>query len=389
MERGPFRHWLERNPKKTIFFLLLVVAAGLALITEKWLAWKAGPNHNLLGVKRAIQLREHEPLYANVLVPSELSLETADNLVRKSYLMRVDDNGFLMPSKIYDDPQLSLVFLGGSTTECLYVDEEHRFPYLAGRLLEKKAGLRVNSYNSGRAGNDSLHSLDILLNKVIPLKPDIVVMMHNVNDLSILLNEKTYWNKNPSRRPIVGKKPTFKTVMKNFEENFHLIRDLTIPLLSQNVMKFFRSVRGDEFRQKRGRKKTIDQAYLLDEFGMNLQTFINICRARRLTPVLMTQASRLKTSPDALISGLMKKFEMEHGIPYQEYKEIFDLFNQAIRDLGAKNGVCVVDLAKQVPQEREYLLDLVHLNDRGSQYAAGIIADNLTPLLKSRLLSVN
>jgi lysophospholipase L1-like esterase len=295
-----------------------------------------------------------------------------------------------MPSKMHDDPQLTLVFLGGSTTECLYVDEENRFPYVVGRLLEKKTGLKVNSYNSGRAGNDSLHSLDILLNKVIPLKPNIVVMMHNVNDLSILLVEGTYWNKNPSRRPIMEKKPAAKTVFKNFEENFHLIRDLTIPLLAREIKHVFRRFRkGDEFRHKRGQKIIINQAFMLEEFRMNLQTFINICRARNLTPVLMTQASRLKTPPEPLISSLMKKIEEKHGTTYQEYKDIFDLFNQTIREVGAQSQVSVIDLAKQLPPEREYLHDVVHLNNRGCQYTAGIIAEGLTPLLKSRLLSPN
>jgi hypothetical protein len=63
-------------------------------------------------------------------------------------------------------------------------------------LLEKKSGLRVNAYNAAMAGNNSLHSINILLNKVIPLQPNIVFMMHNINDLAILLHEDSYWNKN-------------------------------------------------------------------------------------------------------------------------------------------------------------------------------------------------
>ena len=117
-----------------------------------------------------------------------------------------------MPSKIHDHPDLTIAFLGGSTTECIYVDEDNRFPYLAGRLLERQTHLKVNSYNAGRSGNNTLHCLNILLNKVVNLKPDIVVLMENINDLAILMYEKTYWNTNPSRSPIQEKLPTFKTV---------------------------------------------------------------------------------------------------------------------------------------------------------------------------------
>jgi hypothetical protein len=56
MERNSIRNWLERNPKKTLFFLVLVIIGGLTLLTEKLLAVKAGPQINYLGVKRYIQL---------------------------------------------------------------------------------------------------------------------------------------------------------------------------------------------------------------------------------------------------------------------------------------------------------------------------------------------
>ena len=85
------------------------------------------------------------------------------------------------------------------------MDENNRFPYLAGHLLEEETQLKVNSYNAGHSGNNTLHCLNILLNKVVNLKPDIVVLMENINDLAILMYEKTYWNTNPSRSPLVVK----------------------------------------------------------------------------------------------------------------------------------------------------------------------------------------
>ena len=77
-----------------------------------------------------------------------------------------------------------------------------------GRRLEEALTVKVNSYNAARSGNNSLHSINILLHKLMPLKPDIVVMMHNINDLVALLYEQTYWNNNASRRVMVTVKPT-------------------------------------------------------------------------------------------------------------------------------------------------------------------------------------
>ena len=300
-------------------------------------------------------------------------MKMSDSLEQKPYVVRVDRQGFIMPAKIHSHPDLTVAFLGGSTTECIYVDEEARFPYLVGRLLEKETHLKVNSYNAGRSGNNTLHSLNVLLNKVVNLKPDIVVMMHNINDLAILMYDKSYWNNNPSRSPLIEKKPNFKTVGKDLEETFHLVRDLTFPYLSRAIKGMFRSGKksgGDEFKAVRGRKITIDQAMLVREFSLNLHTFINICRARGIIPVLMTQPSRLTDHPDPLIKKMMHSLKVSQGITYGEFKGAFDRLNQTIREVGAKNRVLVIDLARQIPAVRENICDVAHFNNRGSRLVA-------------------
>jgi lysophospholipase L1-like esterase len=378
------KNWLERHPKKIISLIVLVAIAGLAVATEKILAYRNHHRINPLGIQRYIKLREFNPLYRDVLVPSRQAMEMSDSLVQKPYVLRIDRQGFIMPSKIHAHPDLTLVFLGGSTTECVYVDEKDRFPYLAGHLIEQQTGLKVNSYNAGRSGNNTLHSLDVLLNKVLPLKPDIVVMMHNINDLAILMYDKTYWNHNPSRSPLIEKKPNFKTVGKDLEETFHLVRDLTFPYLSREIKKLFSFVhrsRGDEFKKVRGKKISIDQKFLVREFSLNLQTFINICRARGIIPVLMTQPSRLTDHPDPLIKKLMHTLEVSQGITYGEFKGAFDRLNQTIREVGAKNQVLVIDLAQEIPPVKENMCDVAHFNDRGSRLVATRIAADLTPVI--------
>jgi lysophospholipase L1-like esterase len=378
------KNWLERNPKKVIFFIVVLAIGGLAVVTEKILASRTHNRINPVGIKRYIKLREFNPLYRDVLVPDQGAMRMSDSLAQKEYKLRVDRQGFIMPAKIHPHPDLTIAFLGGSTTECTYVDEQDRFPYLVGRLLEQKTHLKVNSYNAGHSGNNTLHSLNVLLNKVVNLKPDIVVMMHNINDLAILMYEKTYWNTNPSRSPIIEKKPNFKTVGKDLEQTFHLIRDLTFPNLSREVKKiwrFGRQSQGDEFKEVRGKKITINQDLLVREISLNLRTFINICRARGIIPVLMTQPSRLTDHPDPLIKKLMHGLETSQGITYAEFKGAFDRLNQTIRDLGAKNHLLVIDLAQEIPPVKENICDVAHLNDRGSRLVAARIAADLTPMI--------
>ena len=138
MDNAPkSQNWLERNPKKIIAAIVLLAIGCLAVVTEKLLALKTHDLINPVGIKRSIKLREFNPLYRDVLVPNQDAMRMSDGLVQKPYVIRVDRQGFIMPSKVHDRPDLTLAFLGGSTTECIYVDENQRFPYLVGRLLER------------------------------------------------------------------------------------------------------------------------------------------------------------------------------------------------------------------------------------------------------------
>ena len=270
------------------------------------------------------------------------------------------------------------VFLGGSSTACGYMGEEERFPYLVGRILEDNTGKKINSYNSGVGGNNSLHSLNILLNKVIPLKPEVVLLCHNINDLTTLLLEGTYWSANPSRSGLVTVKPSISGSLKE-------IRDLLIPNLSQEVSQLSQNLsknfvdlrnnsREDEFAQVRDRKIQFDEAQLLQSFRNNLQLFIDLCRLHQIRPILLTQANRLKEIPDPVIKASLQDLERRQGLPYQEYKKLFDAFNEEIRAVGRKNGILVIDLAALIPPEKEYLYDIVHFTAQGSQRAAQRIA---------------
>lgn len=381
------RTWFERNPKKSIALFLFMFLLAVTYGAEKLLAYINQTRHLVVFTdRRYINLREILPGVDTVDVPPDRAIRTSDNLVQKPYRVRTDANGLMLPYNHYEKPDLTLVFLGGSTVACIYVDEDQRYPYLAGQLLEEKTGKKITSINSGVGGNNSLHSIDILLNKIIPLKPDVVVIMHNINDLVTLIYDKTYWGKNPTRKPIVNF--YFYKSFTGLKALSTMARDMYIPnlhaatrILSKKI--FGKKVRDpdDEFAYMRGKKLTIDEAAIINEFKMNLQTFINICRARKITPVLMTQFNRYKPNPDPKILAAMQGFESDSGISVGEYMALYAKFNEAIREVGKQNGVQIIDLANLIPQDKKYIYDVVHLNTKGSQLAAQVISDQLKPLV--------
>jgi lysophospholipase L1-like esterase len=380
-------NWFERNPKKIIVLTIFLMLTVSIYCMEKYLAYKnSGIGYNFALKNRAIELREFRPLLKEYNCPAKED-EPYDTIDKKNYLLRIDENGFIMPSEKYANPDISLVFFGDSVTAELLVDEEKRFPYLTGVYLEKEMGIKINSYNASRTANNTLNTLDILLNKVIPLKPDIAIMMHNNNDVAIMLYEKTYWNNSPTRRLIFDMN---EYILNNF---FKIMRDKFIPNISRELRLAGARLRtllkpgdldksNDEFAKVRSTKINYNASEMVEQFEMNLQTFITICKIRKITPVLMTMASRFTENPDKAIIDRFKTVV----ISYQEYKHLFDLFNDSIRRKAIENDILLIDLAVAMPPHKEYIYDVIHYNNHGSIKASEIIKDKLKPLLQHLLI---
>jgi lysophospholipase L1-like esterase len=377
------RNWFERNPKKIIVIIILLILTIGVYSMEKLLAYKNnGIGYNFALKNRAIVLSEFRPLLKEYNHPAKED-EPYDTIEKKNYLLRIDENGFIMPSEKYANPDISLVFLGDSVTAELLVDEDKRFPYLSGILLEKELGLKINSFNASRTANNTLNTLDVLLNKIIPIKPDIAIMMHNNNDVAIMLYEKTYWNNSQTRRLIFD---INEYILNNF---FKIIRDKFIPNVARELrlagarLRTLLRTRGidksnDEFAKSRNTKINYNTVEMVEQFEMNLQTFITICKIRKINPVLMTMASRFTENPDKAIIDRFK----DVVVSYQEYKHLFDLFNDSIRKKALENNILLIDLAAKIPPEKKYIYDVIHYNNSGSIKAAEIIKDNLKPLLR-------
>jgi lysophospholipase L1-like esterase len=315
------------------------------------------------GHKRSIILREFNTNYSAKLTPTEDYLRNTDSLARKEYAVETDNNGFIVtgnhPYESEEDVK-KIVFLGGSTTEVLYVSEEQRWESILERNLNNsnlQGAYQV--FNGGVSGNHTLHSILNLIAKVIPLKPDYTVLMHNVNDLTVLRQTGSYWNATKSR-----------SLMKiETNETLFLIARQLKDLLIPNIYPFVKRQipEKDEFAKTRSQDNhKID--VIENEFRSALITFITVCQSWNIEPILMTQFNRIK-----LNDGLFVRVYNDTNI--EEYVNNYHRLNEVIRDVGSTYNIDVIDLATLVPPSSDYMYDAVHLNDAGSRYVADILSN--------------
>ncbi len=357
----------EKHKKKiTLAFFALV---SMLLFVGGLLLAKAARDEVLRGGERYIQLREPRPFQDHSEEPGAETMKYSVGLEKKPYRMRVDEDGYIQPSRIHDKPDRSIVFLGGSTTECQYIAEEARFPYLVGRHLEKALGLKVNSYNTGKSGNNSQHSLFILQAKVIPLKPKVAIVMECVNDINLLIHMGSYYRPHYNRGIIVNKE-------------YNPVKNYLLSFVRKKAEDTFNA--DDEFSAYRGKSPKLSIEEMCALYKKNLELYVFICRQQKIIPVLMTQFNALDPGNIERLRaiGLLESIEKSMGMPYTQYYEFYNAMNNVHRIVAEEQKVFLIDLDKLVPKSPEYLYDGVHLSEKGSRLTAEIIAKALEPIVR-------
>lgn len=318
------------------------------------------------GIKRVLNFREINPHFNASLWPSENYIEKTDSLERRGYLIRTDEYGFIENGNkinFSDGVSKSLIFFGGSTTEQLYVPERSRWQSILERNLNQID--LEQSYivrNGGVSGNNSMHSNLNLLAKAVPLYPDFVVLMHNVNDLSLLRLTGSYW-KAPRGTSLIQEQQSLLFLVAR------QIKDYLIPNSYQLVT--VKTSNNDDFKDYRG-SDIFDIDIIEAQFKQSLNTFIDICLQWGIEPILMTQFNRIN-----LDDKLFKK-ESSNIVDTEKYTKSYLRLNDVIREVSASRQVDLIDLANLIPSSSEYMYDSVHLNENGSRLTAEILTDYWT-----------
>jgi hypothetical protein len=278
--------------------------------------------------------------------------------------LRTDARSYLLPVGRFEQPDATVLFLGGSTTECAALDDEDRFPARVSTLLGER-GLLVNTLNAGKSGNTAHDSVNVFLNHAAQESPDVVVMMHAANDAGVLRESGSYVSRS-------GEYVSSRTALR------WLLQEASTRSAVLGAVRYWRTVRPPGSPHAAGDTRQRPREVPTAPFEQRLRAFVGVVRAFGAHPVLMTQPLLAR-----------QKTELT---PEWTATDLQALFNEAVRRVAREEGVVLIDLVRHVEQSvadpSVLFYDGIHVTTEGSLTYAAHIADRLAsdvlPGLKPR-----
>jgi lysophospholipase L1-like esterase len=296
-----------------------------------------------------------------------------------------NDQGFRADDdvpKVKPPGEFRLIALGGSTTENLpnganihYCGEAERLISLPGRELR--------CLNAARSAWTSTHSLIRFQTDLLPFEPDMITVMHNINDL--VMNFFPYDGRDNYaskylRRPFAPTLTAGSLVWESKAIDFFrgAARSARRRLSAERVL----TPSGEHVLSTRRFFQGPLELRYAEVFRNNLVSMVAIAKAHDITPVLLTQPALFTEEHYALAYG-EKEYNGFVGYPtLEELRVAFEAYNRIIEEVAREHNAGFIDMYTLLGHEEQYFRDLNHFTPAGVRRFAEIYGEQLQELIQ-------
>ncbi len=265
-------------------------------------------------------------------------------------------DGFRKPSPKEGDDRRLIAALGGSTTYTVKVEEDAlTYPaQLELALRDRSKDERIDVLNAGVPGYTTYESVANLAYKVLDRRPALIVVYHGANDLHARRVAR-YVGDNTGYRKSWGleSRPVFTAMRHCYHCRWLALRF------------GFKALAFEHYTRHQDELRENPPAALLKEhppepYRRNLRYLVRLAQSSGVPTALCTFAS----NPDFA----------DHYASQPFYVSGFEEMNAVVRQVAEEEGAMLIDVAAELPRERELWFDGVHLTASGAKRKAEIIA---------------
>ena len=282
--------------------------------------------------------------------------------------------------------RLTVLTIGGSTTECLFLSDGKTWTdQLARRLTAVRPDVWVN--NAGFEGHSTFGHLVLLREFVVSLRPQVALFLTGYNDMKLAAALPRDGEFTPQNLSAAHRALTF------------LADHSQIGAVSENLIRMFRTyqagVWSDEVHLDRVTRRPLDEEKsnaILDEhrtkylmgYANRLKAIVEVSRANGIEPILMTQPALYGDLNDPA-TGLSLATPAVGAVSNGRVEWLsLELYNDVMRRVSAEAGVALIDLAHEMPKDSRYFTDWVHYTNDGARLMGDLVFARLEPWLVGR-----
>lgn len=269
----------------------------------------------------------------------------------------------------------TVITIGGSTTQCFYLDDKKTWSYILQDNL-RKTKPKVWVGNGGLDGQTSRAHIIFMRYVISKVKPDAVVILCGINDLTLSLDEDRRLNGNFMEKAnwkrwifahsrLLQVLYIYKGIIFN---DFFVVKTTA----SRN---FDPKPLNDPLAANKQDVKAL--AVSLEEYRSNIKEIISIGKSSGVKIIFLTQPIIFDDTP--YWRGIEGSFywvkNNEYALSAAAYYRMLSIFNKELMDICRENNVLVYDLASAIPHSEKYFYDTVHFNEAGSRMVADKVAE--------------
>ena len=284
--------------------------------------------------------------------------------------------------------RLTIVTVGGSTTESFYLSDGKTWPALLGRRLSRSfPGLWIN--NAGLSGHTTFGHLRLLEQHVVALRPKVALFLIGINDRA--KSEMTVFDRSLATHSRGWLQDLKKALVRNSEAaallwNGHRTLKATRLGIDDREMNYSALKPRDATLAEEAEVLARHPPHLLQAYARRVEALVDVSRHHGIMPVLITHPALYGPAVDEATGidlGRIPADPVNGRVAWR----VLELYNRQTRQVARTRVVPLVDLAREMPKSSRLYYDMIHFSNDGAKAVAAILARHLCPLLRRHFLA--
>lgn len=273
----------------------------------------------------------------------------------------INSQGIRAPEMPPRDQALRVLCIGGSTTECMYLDDADAWPTLLSSMLADAWKKPTWSGSVGISGYYTGDHLRLVRDSKLLNDLDVAIFLVGANDLNRALN--------PTPLPAWYQSQIVGFIRRLFL--LHMKVDVEDETGSSYIAR--RAARAQAAKTDDLPDITAD----LRQYQDRIRALAETCRKRGIRPVFMTQPNLSTPDLPSTAADLMWLGRLKDGryLTVPAYEAVNKRYNEALLEVCREIGAECIDVAAQMDGRIDYFYDDWHYNVAGSHALAQLIAD--------------